>query len=243
MKLFLLNLCAVIFRKQRAVHTFHSTIHGPFLRAGTILTVTGLIAAFLASGCDRKTTASPYPAPGEMRLISVKTIARRVQLPNLLPEGGFSKWLPGAPASEGFLPPDGAFSTLSSRQIPDRQSTAAVQQWSQIETPGTPATCFRALLSNLGKETEYELTATAENQGGVIASIGVWEVRPNGYAPLDRGVVHLLPAAHLVKNYKGTFTSRQDSSILIASSANHLDADGGSVSWYEWRLHPTGAAR
>jgi hypothetical protein len=194
-----------------------------------------LICLVALSGCGSKPSSDEYPAPGEMRLVSITPLERRKEVINLIPNGAFNDWLPGSPVCAGFSAPDPERATLSRSE--NAGSPVLVQQWQKTETSKTPAQCLHTTVDALKGDTEYQLSVLAEAAGGATATFSVMEKEASGnHLLLAPEVIVTMPGLGQLKQYTGTFRTKSGGQIIISVAGRALAEGGAGIKWHEWLL-------
>ncbi|MBX3179405.1 MAG: hypothetical protein KF886_18775 [Candidatus Hydrogenedentes bacterium] len=158
--------------------------------------------------------------------------------PPLLPNGAFEEWLSAQPAPPGFVAPADPAVTRVRRDVRsgrlDTPGYTARQTWFRSDLMAPPPDRFHAAVT-LDPETWYRLSAVAEADDGVIASLGVWEGDgAGGWRVIARDVVRVRGSEPA--RYEGEFQTVAGGRVLIASQVHPDSRLPGDVVWSAWAL-------
>lgn len=122
----------------------------------------------LITGCGGSATIpsgeSETLEPGVLYTVSVEPIPPP-PAKNLIENGDFSAWQPGAAAPDFFLPPDPdrGFSTIEPAEGKTPESKGVKHVWSANDSIEAYTNVFRYWLTDLRPNTTYRLTLTVNN--------------------------------------------------------------------------------
>lgn len=192
------------------------------------------------AGCGGE--PSEYPPPGKMRVVTITPLQVQTKN-NLIGNGNFTKWWPGAPIADGFGAPDAAYSSVS--RGGDGKDIAAVQKWIKPDTDLEGTRLFRVQVNDLQPNTMYRLDVTASGVVGGLVAISLFTVQGGKVALLNPNLLSLTPTGQEngVKLYSADFMVDAAGSILIASRLMVPGSGPSSVTWREWRLYPLEVAQ
>lgn len=209
-----------------------------FLGAGLAV----IAAAGCGSGPGSRNTGA-YPKPGETQVISVDPVrASGAAGDNLIRNGNFNEWWAGTPIPSGFsAPADGAGSSITRIKSVRTGGVNAVEQtWTAWETSLAPENLFRTLVTNLSKDTVYELSVTGVALSPSSVSISVLD--PVSETKFPGGCLSLLeiePREKELQELTGFFQPAKDGDVLICAHANDETRPDTRVQWVEWKLSPS----
>jgi hypothetical protein len=187
--------------------------------------------------CNSKSVSDEYPAPGEMRVVSVTRLERPKQTLNLIRNGSFKDWMPGSPICSGFSAPNPEFSKVFRGETGNGANLVMVQQWSRAETNSDPSTCLHTVVDALKADTEYCLSVIAESAGNVSAVLmAVERDSQGGLVMLNPDILSTLPGTQLIKQYTGTFRTQSGGTVLIGAAARSAGGKDAGIKWHEWLL-------
>jgi hypothetical protein len=123
-----------------------------------------LIPAGCAPGNGGGLSEAENYAPGVLYTVAIDPIAAPTPA-NLVENGDFSAWQPGAGAPDYFLPPDPArgFSTIAPAEGMTPESRAVKQTWSKSDSIEGYTNVFRHWVMNLRPNSTYRLSVTVNN--------------------------------------------------------------------------------
>jgi len=194
------------------------------------------ISVFSGLACDNKNSGKTL-SPGTLRLISITTIAAPERR-NLINNGDFGIWWAGAPACEGFSPPNAALSSVTRGWGGEKYP--AKQTWNGADTYGEIADQFHVSVENIQPGSWYQLVVTTEGKVMGPITLSIWQREKDTFRAVHNASIELMPVGleGMVKTYATEFRSGDSDNILIAAVMDSRTTDVAEVTWKEWGLYP-----
>ncbi len=127
-----------------------------------------IVALILVTGCggsiEVPTGNAENIEPGVLYTVSIESLPPPPAT-NLIENGDFAEWQPGAAAPDFFLPPDPGrgFSTIEPAERESPESKGVKQIWTSSDSVEAYTKVFRYWLTDLRPNTTYHLTVRVNN--------------------------------------------------------------------------------